>query len=199
MTNVLSLRSMTLDRAKFEAEPRGRFDDSPERLRSIIDAHYDFLWRSVRRIGTPEGSTEDVVQKVLLVVSRRLSEIKVGSEKSFLYRTALHVASHERRTERRRREDFVDDAMNALESDAPGPLEQLDAAQTRTILDDVLDGLETDLRAVFVLYELEEMNMAAIAAMLDLPAGTVASRLRRARDEFRELAKRARVDSEGAR
>jgi RNA polymerase sigma-70 factor (ECF subfamily) len=43
---------------------------------------------------------------------------------------------------------------------------------------------------VFALYELEELTMAEIASILDLPEGTVASRLRRAREEFRTIAKR---------
>jgi RNA polymerase sigma-70 factor (ECF subfamily) len=42
------------------------------------------------------------------------------------------------------------------------------------------------LREVFVLHEFEEMNMSEIAAVLGIPRGTVASRLRRARSEFRE-------------
>ncbi|MFT3771354.1 MAG: sigma factor-like helix-turn-helix DNA-binding protein [Minicystis sp.] len=47
-----------------------------------------------------------------------------------------------------------------------------------------------DLRAVFVLFELEQATMAEIAAMLDLPPGTVASRLRRAREHFQAAARR---------
>jgi RNA polymerase sigma-70 factor (ECF subfamily) len=46
--------------------------------------------------------------------------------------------------------------------------------------------MNTDLRTVFVLYEFEEMSMAEIAISLRIPQGTVASRLRRARADFRE-------------
>jgi RNA polymerase sigma-70 factor (ECF subfamily) len=45
--------------------------------------------------------------------------------------------------------------------------------------------MENDLRTVFVLYEFEEMSMAEIAATIRIPQGTVASRLRRARVEFK--------------
>ena len=56
----------------------------------------------------------------------------------------------------------------------------------RELLDGVLDGLDGDLRSVFVLYEIEELTMAEIAAALEIPPGTVASRLRRARALFSE-------------
>jgi RNA polymerase sigma-70 factor (ECF subfamily) len=46
--------------------------------------------------------------------------------------------------------------------------------------------LPMDLRAVFVLFELEELTMMEIATMSDIPPGTVASRLRRARQAFQE-------------
>jgi RNA polymerase sigma-70 factor (ECF subfamily) len=46
--------------------------------------------------------------------------------------------------------------------------------------------MDESLRVVFVLYEFEEMNMSEIADVLEIPRGTVASRLRRARSEFRE-------------
>ena len=56
-----------------------------------------------------------------------------------------------------------------------------------------LDALPDDLRTVFVLFEVEEMASADIAAALDLPLGTVASRLRRAREAFGTAAKRVRA------
>jgi RNA polymerase sigma-70 factor, ECF subfamily len=51
----------------------------------------------------------------------------------------------------------------------------------------VLDAMPIELRAVFVLFELEGMTSPEIAAISGLPPGTVASRLRRARERFREL------------
>jgi RNA polymerase sigma-70 factor (ECF subfamily) len=56
----------------------------------------------------------------------------------------------------------------------------------RELLDGVLDQMDESLRATFVLHEFEEMSTAEIAEVLSIPRGTVASRLRRARTEFRE-------------
>ena len=49
-----------------------------------------------------------------------------------------------------------------------------------------LEALPIAFRSVFILYELEEMTTAEIALTLALPAGTVASRLRRARELFKK-------------
>jgi len=54
------------------------------------------------------------------------------------------------------------------------------------MLDRVLSDMDGDLRTVFVLYEFEELSMAEIADALSIPRGTVASRLRRARGDFRD-------------
>ncbi|MDX2091773.1 MAG: sigma-70 family RNA polymerase sigma factor [Kofleriaceae bacterium] len=64
---------------------------------------------------------------------------------------------------------------------APSPAEVADRQRARAVLDRILDAMDDDLRAVFVLYELEELTMSEIANTLELTPGTVASRLRRAR------------------
>jgi RNA polymerase sigma-70 factor (ECF subfamily) len=56
--------------------------------------------------------------------------------------------------------------------------------------------MSLDLRAVFVLFELEGLEVREIAALHEIPAGTASSRLRRAREEFSTLAKRARATFE---
>jgi RNA polymerase sigma-70 factor (ECF subfamily) len=70
--------------------------------------------------------------------------------------------------------------------------EELDRRRARRVLDQILDQLPSDLRSVFVMCDLEELSMAEAAASLDIPAGTVASRLKRAREAFGKLAAEAR-------
>jgi hypothetical protein len=64
-------------------------------------------------------------------------------------------------------------------------------------LDSALGELAPELRTVFVLFELEERTMAEIAELLQIPSGTVASRLRRAREQFRDRV-RGRVGRKAA-
>jgi RNA polymerase sigma-70 factor (ECF subfamily) len=65
------------------------------------------------------------------------------------------------------------------------------------VLDGLLASLSDDAREVFVLFELEAMSTAGIAQALSLPMGTVASRLRRAREEFDAATKRFRARGGG--
>jgi RNA polymerase sigma-70 factor (ECF subfamily) len=167
------------------------------RLREMISCNLDFVWRSLRRLGVPELTADDCTQEVFLVASRRLDDIEVGRERSFLFATSLRVASDARRAQARRGE-HADDALGELADDGPGPAELVDRGRARAVLDRVLDTLELDLRTVFVLYELEEMQVPEIAATLDVPVGTVSSRLRRARVAFREAAQRIQL-AEGRR
>ncbi|CAN5802108.1 hypothetical protein BH11MYX2_BH11MYX2_08190 [soil metagenome] len=157
----------------------------------MFDTYFDFVWRSLRRLGVAQLHVDDATQEVFLVASRRLDDIEKGKERSFLFSTALRVASTSRRAVARR--GIRDDAeISELADRQPGPAELADRARERAILDQILDELELDLRAVFVLYELEELTMAEIASTLDLAPGTVASRLRRAREAFQTLAARMR-------
>jgi RNA polymerase sigma-70 factor (ECF subfamily) len=167
------------------------------RLRELVEGQHDFVWRSVRRLGVPRCDVEDAVQKVFLVAASKLASIRYGSERSFLFQTALRVASDSRRTQRRRREVMEMDGDEEPASQALSSEELLDLRRAREQLDRILDEMPLDLRAVFVLFELEEMTMAEIAKVLGLPPGTVASRLRRARATFQERVNETHASSSG--
>jgi len=154
------------------------------RLRGMIDAHIDFVARILRNAGTPEAEVDDEVQRTFIVAAKRLDDVRLGAERSFLAQIALHLAAHARRTLARRREVAADEAPEPVESFAT-PEQLTDQKRVRQMLDRILDQMETNLRTVLVLHEFEEMNMAEIADILSIPRGTVASRLRRARSDFR--------------
>lgn len=159
--------------------------DKNERLRRLVDQHIDFVARVLRNAGTPESEIDDDLQRTFITASNRLDDIRLGAEKSFLLQIALRVAAHARRTLARRREVSSDDPPDVIETLAT-PEQLTDQRQARAMLDRVLGQMEVDLRTVFVLHEFEELNMSEIAGVLEIPRGTVASRLRRARQEFRE-------------
>lgn len=158
------------------------------RLRSAIVEHYDFVWRTLRRLGVPRHSIEDAGQQVLLVLARRMADVRVGSERAFMAATAVRVASDARKKQARVREELDPIAIAASVSDAPSMEEVIDQERARELLDVVLGRLPDDMRTVFVFFELEDMTTATIAELLGLPIGTVASRLRRARQLFVTIA-----------
>jgi RNA polymerase sigma-70 factor (ECF subfamily) len=189
---AVSERTLPLAAPALPAAPPGTRACSDEpRLRELFDRHFEFVWRSLRRLGVAPLHVDDATQEVFLVASRRVADIRRESERSFLFATALRVASDARRRASRRHL-VGEEALAHTGDPSPGPDELVDQHRQRELLDRVLADLELDLRAVFVLYELEEMTMAEIAQTLALPAGTVASRLRRAREEFRATAARLR-------
>ena len=172
----------------------GLRDDA--RLRRIFDEHFDFVWRCLRRFGLSEDRADDAAQQVFIVASRKLDAIVHGSEKSYLMGTAMRVAADVRKSAPVRREVPHENP----EQDAVAPLrpdDLLDRKRARALLDDALAEMDLDLRTVFVLFEIEEMTTSEIAETLAIPHGTVASRLRRAREEFQARIDRWRRSTRG--
>jgi RNA polymerase sigma-70 factor (ECF subfamily) len=173
---------------------------STDRLKELFHHHFDLVWRTVRRLGVPPEALDDATQEVFVIASRRLASIEHGKERAFLYGTAVRVASTARRTSsRRRRAQPPAESGDALEpaDTAPAPDELVDRKRARELLDELVTRLPDDTRPVFVLYELEGLTMDEIAACLEVPPGTVASRLRRAREAFQAAITRldrARLD-----
>ena len=155
------------------------------RLRQLVDTHVGLVARMLRNAGTAEADIEDDVQRVFITMSNRLDDVRVGAEKSFLIQTALNMAAHSRRTMARRREILTDQPPEVTDSIA-SPEDMAHRRQMRRTLDRILTEMDVDLRAVFTLFEFEEMTTAEIGSVLGIPDGTVASRLRRARADFRE-------------
>jgi RNA polymerase sigma-70 factor (ECF subfamily) len=166
---------------------------SPEaaaRFRAIVDANFSLVWRFLRGLGVPRHDVDDAAQQVFWVAAQRLDRIAPGSERGFLLATARGTAANARRAHERVREVPDEGALAARVDDGADPEQSASTRQARDLLDRFLDGLAEDVRSVFVLFELEGLTMAAIAELLEVPAGTVASRLRRARDEFQAAVKR---------
>lgn len=154
--------------------------DAAGRIRAAVDAHHDFLWRQVRRLGVAPGDVDDVVQQAFVVFAQRIGDVVPGAERAFLYAASRNAASNHRRVASRRREASDDVALDVA-LDPAASVE--DVSRARSVVDRILDGMDDDLRAVLVLYEVEEMTVPEIAALLEIPAGTAASRLRRARED----------------
>lgn len=171
------------------AAPAGDAVSPDRRLRELIELHYDFVWRTVRYLRVPDSSIEDAAQQVLCILARRLPDIVPGAEKSFLYGTAVRVAKDLRRTAQRR-PATPDPDLDAFVTSDPGPEDLLTRRREHAELQRLLDALPDDLRMVFVLYEIEELTMAEIAQALEMSPGTVASRLRKARETFERLVAR---------
>lgn len=162
-----------------------RLPSTAVRLGELVRDHLDFLWRNLRRVGNSPADCDEIVQEAFLVASKKLAEMRPGSERAYLLSIAMNIASTRRRSYSRevRRIDSTAESLRPVP--ALDPEQELEQHQARQELDAVLLSMSLDLRTVFVLFELEEMTTRAIAELLGIKEGTVASRLRRAREEFR--------------
>ena len=162
-------------------------------LRTLFDGHYGSIWRLLRRLGVRTAQLDDAAQEVFWVAARRLGHIVPGSEAAFLYGVALRVAASEVRRQASSAPLAALDDVAPLGDGRPSPDEQLEQSRARALLDDALDRLPHELRAVLVLVEIEGLEVREVAAIEGIPLGTASSRLRRAREEFGAIARRMRA------
>ncbi|HEY6081789.1 MAG TPA: sigma-70 family RNA polymerase sigma factor [Polyangiaceae bacterium] len=182
--------SATLELVVSNSTQRIRAEASMDRLERMFNEHHDFIWRLLRRLGLSSGSADDAAQHVFLVAAERLDDIRAGSERSFLFGTALRIARSQSRNARRW---VLEEDMDVRRSDAGRPEELVDQQRAIALMGRILAGMALDLRTVFVLSEIEGMTMPEVAALVDIPVGTAASRLRRAREAFRAEVARVEV------
>lgn len=164
------------------------------RLRAAVRDHLPLVWRVLRRAGLGPADAEDASQDVFWVLAQRVADVPERAQRSFLVSTALRVASNRRASKWFRSVSAGLDS-DARASEAPLPDEALDLRRAGALLDEALDSLETSDRAVFILAELEQMSRREVADALTIPEGTVASRLRRAREALEVAIRRLRAQS----
>jgi RNA polymerase sigma-70 factor (ECF subfamily) len=149
----------------------------------LYGRYFDFVWRSLRRLGVPPALVEDATQDSFVVVHRRISDLRPdASEKAWLFGIAIRVARDYRRTQRRKGTTSID-TDTATSSDL-GPFERTAKAEAGRVLERFLVSLEDDKRAVFVMAELEGMTAPEISDASGTNLNTVYSRLRGARERF---------------
>ncbi len=154
---------------------------------ALYRAHAQFVARFLLRLGVAGEDVPDLVQEVFLVAHRR-GGFTVGRAKptTWLAEIAFRVSSDRRKKARRRLEDANAEAVALAPAgpSAASPGHRAEARQALARVQKALDTLTAEKRAVFVLYELEGQACDAIAAALEVPVGTVYSRLHSARREF---------------
>src|SRR5262245_44781538 len=152
-----------------------------ERFSELYEQHFEFVWRSSRYLGEPDASLDDAVQDVFLVAYRRLQDFEArSSPRTWLFAITLRVVSDHRRS-RRRKTRLLDNFTRVCSPSVSTPFDHTAHAERGRALLSALDGLSDELRATFVMADLQEMSAPEIAAVLNVKLNTVYSRLRNAR------------------
>lgn len=155
----------------------------------IVRQDAAFVARVLRRYGVRSGDIDDARQDVFMVVHRRLPEFEARAAlRTWLYRICVCVAADYRKRAHRRRERGGD----TLEPRSEPCADRLAiSAQLARGLEQALERIDPRKRAVFVLYEFEELTITEIAAQLGCPPKTAFSRLYAARRELHADLRRA--------
>ncbi len=145
----------------------------------VFRKYAPYAGRTLHWLGVPRASVEDVCQEVFIVVHRRLHEVDAsGSLRAWIRQICVHAAQNERRRVRRRREDGDEPPEMATPAEQHGSVE---VREMRERLMKMLEQLSDEQRAVFVLYEIEQLTMAEVASAVGCPLQTAYSRLHAAR------------------
>jgi RNA polymerase sigma-70 factor (ECF subfamily) len=153
----------------------------------VYRTHFRFVFRTLVRLGVREADLMDVSQNVFMIVHRQLAGFEGRSElTTWLFSICRLVVKDYLRSAPIRLEVLVDVRdLSARVGSTDSPLRRLDSEALGRMLDLILDKLPEKLRIVFVLFELDEMSGDDIARLMEVPVGTVRSRLRLAREAFR--------------
>ena len=157
----------------------------------VYRTHFQFVRRLLDWLGVREADLMDVTQNVFVVVHRQLPGFEGRSKlTTWLFSICRLVAKDYLRSARIRREILVDVRdLSARAATTDSPLQHLDSNDLGRMLEVILDRLPEKLRVVFVLFELKGTSGEDIAQFLEVPVGTVRSRLRLAREAFQREAK----------
>jgi RNA polymerase sigma-70 factor (ECF subfamily) len=158
--------------------------DAPN-LRTIFDEHARYVIRTLRHLGIKEADVDDVAQEVFVTVHRKLPEFEGRSKlRTWLYAICLRVASDHRRRAYVVRERVTESPP--VDAEGRRGDEPDTSLESRAFVQQLLDCLDDDKRAVLVLYEIEGLTMREVAEVVDCPLQTAYSRLHAARELLRE-------------
>jgi RNA polymerase sigma-70 factor (ECF subfamily) len=161
----------------------------------LVRYYYPGVMRVVYRLCGDAGLAEDMAQETFLRAWINLSSFNPQSSlRNWLYRIAVNAALDVLR--RRPEEALEDDAVQRLTDQATGPEMSLIDKEQVALLQRAMRSLPEAARSVLVLREYGELSYQEIANVLDIPLGTVMSRLNYARNRLREMLKAQLIQME---
>jgi RNA polymerase sigma-70 factor (ECF subfamily) len=155
---------------------------------ALFSTHFKYVWASLRRLGVRPADLEDVAHEVFLAVHRHFAAYDPArAARPWLFAFCLRFASDYRKSARIRHH-----ANAYVDAPDPEPLAdaRLEEIEARDLAREALESIDLSRRAVFILFEIDEVPMNEIASSLGVPLHTAYSRLRVAREEFERAVRR---------
>lgn len=154
---------------------------SQRRVQQLVDAHYEPLYRYAFRLAGTAADAEDLTQEAFCKAQLRLHQLREPTRaKSWLFSILRNAYLHRRRSNSHHKEVALD-AIGDLAGPPADPLPNVDPDQLQAALNDLPEAFRTPV----ILFYFEEFSYRDIAEQMDVPIGTVMSRLARAKAHLR--------------
>lgn len=196
--------TMTIDAAGMPARAAHGLDELVLRLRAgevaavgdAYDRYHESVRRFARRLVGDDATAEDMVHEVFLRLPKLIASYRgEAALGSYLISVAVHLSKHHIRAAVRRRRTAENAGIERahLQQDGASPDRDLERRQLANLLTRALDELSHDHRTTFVLAEVEGKTSREIAAILEIPEGTVRTRLLHAKRNLRAFLEKERA------
>ncbi|HMF43627.1 MAG TPA: sigma-70 family RNA polymerase sigma factor [Polyangia bacterium] len=147
----------------------------------------DYVYRTLRRLGTAPSEVDDLAQEVFLALRRSWNEYDQQRPlRPYLFGISFRIASA---YERKRRREVAFGVVEVGDV-GPGPDDALQSKQARALVLAALERIPLPRRAVLVMHDIDDVSVGNVASVLDIPLFTVYSRLRKARRELEAAVRR---------
>jgi RNA polymerase sigma-70 factor, ECF subfamily len=167
---------------------------SQRHVQQLVDAHYDSLFRYAYRLSGCAADAEDLAQEAFCKAQMQLHQLREPARaKAWLFSILRNAYLHRVRSDQAHKQVPLD-AVGDLAGPPPDPPPEVEPAELQRALNELPEAFRTPV----ILFYFEEFSYRDIAEQLDLPIGTVMSRLSRAKAHLRHrLAPDAKVAANG--
>jgi RNA polymerase sigma-70 factor (ECF subfamily) len=153
-----------------------------ERFVDFVDLYSDSVYRFCRSLTYSKEDADDLFQETFIKALEQLPKICAsGNPQGFLFSTALYLWKSWKRKYARRRRLAPEEPLNDAVAGGADMEDDIMARDEIRIVRELVDDLPDKFRIPVLLYYTSEMSIADIASLLAIPAGTVKSRLHKAR------------------
>jgi RNA polymerase sigma-70 factor (ECF subfamily) len=153
----------------------------PRSVEQLVEEHYAALYRYAYRLSGAAADAEDLTQEAFCKAQASLGQLRdPGRAKPWLFSILRNAYLHRVRSDRQERRVPLDEVGDLAEP-LPEPLPAIDPER----LQEALNELPEVFRTPIILYYFEDFSYRDIADQMDLPIGTVMSRLARAKAYLR--------------
>lgn len=164
-------------------------------FRSLYEEVRPGLHNVVRRLCGDDDLAQEIVQRAFVRAYESLPELREDlAFAGWMRRIAVNLLRDHWRRDHRNADLPEDDDLGALHDGSPGPEDLFEDHQIREHLEEALADLPEMFRIPVVLHYLDDRSVEEVANLLDIPRGTVLSRLSRARGRLRDFLHRRRKE-----